>query len=380
MTPTPSRTVRAATLVAPETLELREYPYPAVHGGGPDGRGGGVLRVELCALCGTDYSVFRGEYARPGAVPGPLVPGHEVVGIIEDAVPRALECWGVAIGDRVVVEPNIGCGVCGPCATGQYVSCAAPHPMAHGFIAACEAPGLWGGYAEVMYLSPRSIVHAVPAAVDSARASLCNVVANGFEWVCNLPGLRYGQSVLVLGAGQRGLAAVAAARASGAGTVIATGLSRDSARLAAAMELGADATIEADSADVVEAVRELTGGAMVDVALDCTPGATRPVIDAVRSVAVGGTVVLSGLKHGRRAEGLPVDEVVGRRISIIGALSSGYRAYRQALAFLGSPLGAQLAGLRTHELALGDVERALRILGGEQPDEHAVYVSLAPGR
>jgi threonine dehydrogenase-like Zn-dependent dehydrogenase len=309
-----------------------------------------------------------------------VIPGHEVVGTIEEARPEVLLQWGLELGDRVAIEPNIPCGSCPHCVVGQYVACTSrtPAPLAHGFVPTSVEPALWGGYAESMYLSPRTVIHRVPSGLDAGTASLFNVVANGFQWACDIPNLRYGQSVLVLGAGQRGIAAVAAARAAGAGQIIATGLRSDARRLEAAVALGADATILADEGDVVESVRALTDGQLVDVAIDCSAGATQPVIDAIRSVVPGGTVVLAGMKHGRGADGFPVDEVVVRQIRVQGALSASFDAYRQALRFLATPMGAKLATYRTHELPLEQIAFALQVLGGERPEEQPIYVSVAP--
>jgi threonine dehydrogenase-like Zn-dependent dehydrogenase len=365
-------TIRAVTLIGPETIEIREYPTPDIS------EGGAILAVEVCALCGTDYSQFSGRYHRANTPTVGLIPGHELVGTIRDAHPDALRRWGVAIGDRVAVEPNIPCGTCPQCATGRYVSCSSPDAKAYGFVSMDTAPALWGGYAEAMYLTPSTILHKLPDGLDPRRASLFNVLANGFQWACNVPQLEYGQSVLVLGAGQRGLACIAAARASGAGQIITTGLATDARRLEAAKTLGADVAVVVDEVNVVDAVREATGGKMVDIAVDCTAGATGPVIDAVNCVGLGGTVVLAGMKHGKLADGLPVDEIVIEQKRIVGALSASFKAYGQSIAYLSDP-GEQLSQYRTHEFPLEEAEQALRILGGDRPEEQPIYVSLVMG-
>lgn len=365
---------RAATLVGVRQMEIRSYPVPSVEGGGA------ILDVEVCALCGTDYSQYTGRHKRANAQ-GDLIPGHEVVGIVREGHPDTLTRWGIEAGDRIVIEPNLPCGVCSMCVTGQYIACdgTPPAPMAFGFTPVAVAPSLWGGYAETMYLPERTIVHKVPANVTAREASLTNVVANAFNWVANVPQLRYGQNVLVLGAGQRGLACVGAARASGAGTIITTGLSSDARRLEAARTVGADVALVVDDLDVVAAVRDATDGEMVDIVVDCTAGATQPVLDAVNCVKVGGTVVLAGMKHGKPVDGFPVDDVVTRQVRIVGALSASFDSNVQALKFLGREEGKALAQFRTHELPLDKVTDALALLGGERPEEEPIYVSLGIG-
>jgi threonine dehydrogenase-like Zn-dependent dehydrogenase len=368
-------TVRAATLVVPGRIEVRTYERP------PVAADGGLLRVEVCGLCGTDVEQFHGGFVGSTWPAGPVVPGHEVVGVIEEVGPEAAARWGVAPGDRVAVEPNLPCGTCAWCLSGRYVSCQgwAPAPMAYGFVPVAEAPGLWGGWAELMALHPRTVMHRVPDALDAGTAGLFNAFANGFRWATTLAGLRYGQSVLVLGAGQRGLACVAAARAAGAGLVVATGRASDSHRLAAARSLGADVTVDVDSpgsaGDVETVVRDATGGAGVDVAIDASAGATAPVLQALACVRPEGTVVLAGLKGGRTVDGVRVDDLVLRGLRVVGARSADYEAYEQALAYLARHAD-RLGPLRTHELPLDRAADAVAILAGERPDEHPIYVSL----
>ena len=110
--------------------------------------------------------------------------------------------------------------------------------------------------------------------------------------------------MLVLGAGQRGIASVIAARAAGAGTIITTGLAADEHKLALAREFGADHTLVVDgddAEDTVERVREITGGEMADVVLELTPMAAGPLTDALLSARHGGTVVLAGSRATARS-------------------------------------------------------------------------------
>lgn len=367
-----SSEVRAATLVEPGRIEVRSYPRPSLEAGGA------LLRVEVCGLCGTDVEQVHGRFTGTNWPSGPLIPGHEVVGAIEAITGAAAERWGVGVGDRVAVEPNLPCGSCPRCLSGQYVSCQGwpQWPMAYGFVPVAEPPALWGGWSELMVLHPRSVVHRVPDGLDAGVASLFNAFGAGFRWSTTLPALRPGQSVLVLGAGQRGLACVAAARAAGAGTIVTTGRSTDAHRLEAARALGADVAIDVDRDDVRKAVLEAIDEGQVDIAIDATSGATTPILDALACVRAEGTIVLAGLKGGRALDGLPVDDVVLRGVRILGARSADWDAYEQALRLLAADPD-RFAPLRTHELPLDQADRAVRLLAGEEPGERPVYVSVA---
>lgn len=365
--------VAAATLVGPGRVEVRRYPRPRV-----DPRGG-LLRVEVCGLCGTDVEQLHGDFTGSTWPAGPLIPGHEVVGVIDEIGDEAAARWGVAAGDRVAIEPNLPCGTCANCLRGSYPSCQgwSPAPMAYGFIPTAHPPALWGGWSELMVLHPNTVLHRVPDGVAPGTASLFNALAMGFRWAVTLPGLQLGQTVVVLGAGQRGLACVAAARAAGAGLIVVSGLASDAHKLEAAKALGADVTVDVEARDLVEVVRDVTAGELADVAVDASAHATAPVLQALACVRPEGTVVLAGLKGGKPVDGLPVDDVVLRGIRVIGARSAGWDAYEQALAHL-SRHSDQLAALRTHVLPLDRAGDALRILAGEVEGEHPIYVSVSP--
>src|SRR2546428_224159 len=151
---------------------------------------------------------------------------------------------------------------------------AGPPPRRVPRAAPAPRPGLWGAYADYMYLDPLSIVHRVREDIPASLAVMFNPLGAGFRWAVEIPATGPGDSVLVLGPGQRGLASVIAARAAGADTIIVTGLSRDARKLALARELGADHVIDVEREDARARVRELTGGRGAEVVIEVTANAT----------------------------------------------------------------------------------------------------------
>jgi threonine dehydrogenase-like Zn-dependent dehydrogenase len=248
--------------------------------------------------------------------------------------------------------------------------------MSYGFVPMTVEPALWGGYATHLYLHPKAVVHKVPAKVRADVAVLFNPLGAGVRWGVTLPRTTIGQTIVVLGPGQRGIAASVAAKIAGARLVIVTGLTRDRHKLDLALELGADVAIDVEREDLVPRVRELTDGHMADVVLDVTANATQPVIDAVDLVRPGGTIVLGGLK-GTAVPSFPSDKIVLRGITVIGARGVTADGYRDALSIIGSERFA-LERMRTHTFALADAERAIQVLAGEVPGEHAVNVVITP--
>lgn len=365
-----AETVRAAVQVAPRRIEIREFPRPKI---GPDD---GLLRVEANGICGSDVEVYKGHLRVADG--RPLVPGHEPLGIIEEIGERAAARWGVQPGDRVALEIPLPCRACRNCLLGRYQAC--PNGIAgHGMTGIDVAPGLWGGFAEYLYLSPNAIVHRMNPNLPSWLAVMFNPMGAGVRWACHLGEVQLGDTVLVLGTGQRGLACVIAARAAGAGTIIVTGLAADRHKLELAREFGADHTIVVDgdeAEDCVERVREITDGAMADVVLELTPMAAGPVNDALLAARHGGRVVLAGLK-GDRDIPVRTDVMINKALTVVGAYSVDARAYAEAIAIIESGR-FPLEKMHTHSFGLEDTALAMEILAGEVPGERAIHVSVHP--
>jgi threonine dehydrogenase-like Zn-dependent dehydrogenase len=361
--------VRAAVQTGPRQIELREFPRPVT---GPDD---GLLRVEANGICGSDVETYRGHLGGPRPA---FIPGHEPLGIVEEVGERAAERWGVQPGDRVALEVIVPCRACQDCLTGRYQFCR-NRKYGHGVTGIDTEPALWGGLAEYMYLSPTSVLHKMDRSLPVELAAMYNSMGAGVRWACHLGEVGLGDTVLVLGAGQRGIAAVVAARAAGAGTVIITGLAADAHKLAAAREFGADHTIVVDGdagQDTVARVEEITGGQMADVVLELTPMAAEPVSDALQAVRRGGRVVLAGLK-GNREIPLRTDVIINRALTVRGAFGVDARGMAAAIALIESRR-FPLEKMHTHTFGLDDAALAIETLGGEVPGERAIHVSVHP--
>jgi 2-desacetyl-2-hydroxyethyl bacteriochlorophyllide A dehydrogenase len=351
MTP---RTSRAIVQTAPRALELRELPLPEI---GPDDA---LLQVEACGICGTDYEQYEG--ALP--IPYPAIIGHEPVGRIAEIGDDAATRWGVAKGDRVCVEalvPGRGRGV------GSY-----------GFISINDPPGLWGGYSEYLYVPPQVNVHKIDESIDPAIATLFNPIGAGFRWAVDLPRLQPGETIVILGPGQRGLGSVLAAREAAAGTIIVTGLERDAPKLALAREFGANDSLVADRDDVRAAVREATNGRGADVVIDVTSYATQAVTQAIDLARRGGRIVLAGTKGlGNPVPDFFSDRIIMKELTIYGALGVDNACYAKAVRLIESGK-YPLERMHTQTLPMTDAERALQMLASKLPGEEAIHIALVP--
>ncbi|MEE8042206.1 MAG: zinc-binding dehydrogenase [Pseudomonadales bacterium] len=362
MTP---RTAFAMVQTERRKLEPRDVAIPDID------EDSALLRIEACGICGSDYEQFEGVLRTPM----PAIPGHEPLGIIEKIGDRAAARWKVDVGDRVAVETMLSCRHCEPCLGGSYHLCESRR--IYSYIPLSEPPGLWGAYAQYMYLAPNTIVHKVDKALPPEIAVIFNPLGAGFRWAVELPKTRPGDCVVVLGPGQRGLASVIACREVGAGTIIVTGLEADSRKLALAREYGADHTIDVDNEDAKTRIREITAGRGADVVVDVTSYATKPVAEALSYVRPGGTIVLAGVKGYKPVEEFISDIIVMKEITIQGAIGVTSSGYRAAIRLLESGKIA-FEKMHTHDFKLEEAELAIRTLAREIPDDESIHSCLIP--
>ncbi len=352
---------------APRKLEAQELPIPEI------GDSDALLRIDACGICGSDYEQFEGVLRTPM----PVIPGHEPLGTIARIGDGAAKRWGVDVGDRVAVETMLSCRFCPECLAGRYHLCRSRR--IYSYVPLSEPPGLWGSYAEYMYLDPNSIVHRIDPKLPPEIAVLFNPLGAGFRWAVEIPQTGPGDTVLILGPGQRGLASVLACREVGAEKIIVTGLAADARKLDLAREFGAHHTIDVENENAKRRVRELTDGRGADVVVDVSSYATKPVAEALDYVAPGGTIVLAGVKGFKPIPEFVSDKIVLKEISIRGAIGVTSTGYVNAIRLIESGR-YPIEKMHTHDFGLRDAELAIRTLAREIPGEESIHSCLIPGR
>ena len=359
----------AAVLTGPRNIEFQEFPLPPI---GPEE---GLLRVEANGLCGTDYDQYLCKLKSTPWGSIPIVPGHETIGWIDRIGAQAAKRWKVREGDRVCIKAPLPCGRCRQCRMAAFHRC--ERRMGYGlYLTTNVKPGLWGGYATHMYLHPDTILKRAPDDIPTDVMTLFNPLAGAVRWIYDVPNLRMGEHVVVLGPGQRGILAALVAKEAGAKTVTVTGLAPDRYRLDLARKLGADAVIDVGTDDLLERVREVTDGEMADLVLDMSAGSTEPILQAVEIARPGGRIVLAGLKSGKPVAGLITDQIVIKELQLLGVLSSTPQSLEVAIEIL-KRRHAELAAICTHVYSLEDADKAVRVLGREIDDARdVVHVNL----
>ena len=340
------RGVVSHSVGAPVTVEEITIPDP--------GPGEAVVAIQACGVCHTDL------HYREGGINDefPFLLGHEAAGRVESVGEGVTD---VAVGDFVILNWRAVCGQCRSCLRGRPWYCFSTFNAEQKMRLAdgtelSPALGI-GAFAE------KTLVHAgqctkVDEAASPAAAGLlgCGVMA-GIGAAINTGEVQRGDSVAVFGCGGVGNAAIAGAQLAGASTIVAVDL--DDRKLEWAKRFGATHTVNASSTDPVEAIRAVTDGNGVDVAIEAV-GLPSTYVQAFEARDLAGTVVLVGVPRPDMRLDLPYLDVFGRG----GALKSSW--YGDCLPSRDFPMlidlylqgRLDLDGFVSETISLDDVEEA----------------------
>ena len=281
----------------PVSIESIEVPDP--------GPGEVLIDVQACGVCHTDL------HYREGAINDdfPFLLGHEAAGLVEEVGEGVTN---VVPGDFVILNWRAVCGDCRSCRRGRPWYCFATHNATRKMTLDGQAlsPALGiGAFAEKTLVAAGQATRVDPAARPEAAGLVgCGVMA-GLGAAMNTGAVGRGDSVAVFGCGGVGNAAIEGSRLAGAHTIIAVDI--DARKLEMATEFGATHTVDSSQVDPVEAIRALTDGNGVDVAIEAI-GLPATYEQAFYSRDLAGTVVLVGVPNPAMKIELPMIEVFGR--------------------------------------------------------------------
>lgn len=270
--------MKAAVLEALNTITVKEIPEPKC------GDNDAILKVEACAVCGSDIRIFHYGNDR---VRFPAIMGHEIAGTVIEAGKNVTQ---VKQGQRVALGADVPCGECYWCTNGMGTNCAINYAIGYQFA---------GGFQEYMLLNETALkygpVTPIPDNVSFDEAAIAEPLAcaiNGLE----LAEFSIGKSICIIGLGPIGCMMLELSKIYGASKVFAA--QRSKGRLEMAKQFRKDARfIATEEEDLVETVLRETDGEGVDLAIT-TAGTVRAHEDAVRMVRHRGYVNLfGGLKN-----------------------------------------------------------------------------------
>jgi S-(hydroxymethyl)glutathione dehydrogenase / alcohol dehydrogenase len=315
------------------------------------------VRVQLAAsgVCHSDLSL------RDGSIPTltPCTLGHEGAGVVTEV---GDDVSNLSPGQHVVLTWLVACRSCLHCLRGESQLCLHAYDHVYGGPYADNGgpvwPGMGVGSLAEQTLLPAAAVVAVDESLPLDHAALLGCgVTTGVGAVINTAAVRPGESVLVIGCGGVGLAAIQGARLAGAAPIIAA--DRVAAQLPAAVENGATETIDASQVDLAAAVRELTGGVGVDHGIEVVgkPATIRAAYDATRR---GGKVTLVGAAGIEDSVTFPALSLMADGKTVQGSVYGASDPARDipVLAELARRGLLDLEALVTRRIGLDDVEAA----------------------
>jgi alcohol dehydrogenase len=245
-----------------------------------------IVRIDSSTICGTDLHILKGDV--PEVQPGTIL-GHEAVGTI---VETGAAVTTLSEGDRVLVSCITSCGRCRFCKEGHYGLCTG----GGGWIFGHLIHGLQAEYARVPFAE--TSVYKLPAQLsDEQVLFLADILPTAYEVGVLNGGVDAGDTIVIVGAGPIGLAAVMTAKLYTPARIIVLDLA--DARLEKAREFGADLTINNGREDAVELVRQLTDDLGADVAIEAV-GVPETFELCTALVRPGGRVANVGV-HGHPA-------------------------------------------------------------------------------
>jgi alcohol dehydrogenase len=298
-----------------------------------------VIRVDAVTICGTDLHILAGDV--PDVTPGRVL-GHEAVGTVVEV---GAGVSSLAVDDRVLASCISACGVCRFCREGSYGQCLG----GGGWILGHTVDGVQSEYARIPFADLST--YKLPSSVSNESAVLlADILPTSYEVGVLNGRVGPGDTVVVVGAGPIGLAAILGSRLYSPAHIIA--IDKAESRLQAAKLFGADTTIMADQ-DPAAVVGSLTRGLGADVVMEAvgTPATFELCTSLVRP---GGRVANIGV-HGKPAT-LHLEDLWIRNVTITTGLVDTYSTPKLLDMLVAGQLDT--GHMVTHRFALGEIMQA----------------------
>lgn len=259
------------------------------------------IEVAFCGVCGTDIHVLHDTFRNYP----PVILGHELSGTVVEVGSRVTS---FTKGERVAVlgATSVTCGECKHCRAGYFIFCARRRGMGH---------GVDGGFTRYVVARPDQL-YRVPDRMTLEEAALSEPFAAVVQAVLEIARVRKGETAVVSGPGPMGLLCLKLLVAEGVRTIVA-GTASDRERLDAARRFGAAAVVEVEHGKLADAVREVTGGAGVDVTFDCAghQDSVAVCLAALRPMGRHTQVAICGGEIS-----FPIDRVFYKQLTLAGSI------------------------------------------------------------
>jgi L-iditol 2-dehydrogenase len=345
--------MKAAYLVKPRTVEIREIPKPVPEGDEV------LVRVRSAGICGSDSHVYKTGGTGPVKMTGPFIQGHEAAGVIEEVGSGVKHRKA---GERVSIEPGRPCFKCRFCLSGRYNLC----PDMYFF----ATPPVDGAFAEYVKI-PEILAFPLGTEISFDEGAMFEPFSIGL-WACQRGGVMPGFSVLVTGCGPIGITSIMAAACAGATNIIAVDV--QDFRLDFARRAGASLVLNSGKESVVDAVLDATDGLGVNVAIEAT-GVIEVVQGLHEMMMRGGKIVIAGITMHTEYVPVPLRRLMLKEIDLI-SLYRYANMYDRALKLV-SAGKADLESLVTHHFPLEKTGEAMEFAGSNPDRAMKVVINCA---
>lgn len=344
--------MKALTYQGPGKKDWAEIPKPVV-----DKPTDAIIRILHTTICGTDLHILKGDV--PEVTAGRVL-GHEGVGVVEE-VGSAVRNFKP--GDHVLISCITSCGSCANCRRQMYSHCADG-----GWILGHLIDGTQAQYVRIPHAD--NSLYPVPAGADEeALVMLSDILPTGFEIGVLAGKVKPGDSVVIVGAGPVGMAALLTAQFYSPAILIV--VDGDANRLEVAKRFGATHVVDINTENAVERIFELTDGVGVDVAIEAV--GIPASFDTCQSViAPGGNIANVGV-HGKSVE-LHLEKLWIQNVNISTGLVNTNTTPMLLKTLQSGKIDA--GQLITHRFELNDILKAYEVFGNAAK-EKAMKVILS---
>jgi len=339
-----------------QPFEIEEFPVPEVAPGAV------LIKIAMANICGSDLHIWRGDLPIRIRPEGSIF-GHEMCGRVAalgQGVDRDSLGNPLKEGDRVAYCYFNPCGKCYQCLQGHRAAC--PNKTSNMAGSIKNPPYFRGAFAEYYYLQPGMFIFKVPDSLSDDVVAPANCALSQVIYGLHQAGLRFGDTVVIQGAGGLGLNAIGVAREMGAGRIIA--IDGVAARLELAREFGADDTIDISvitkPEDRIARVMELSNRRGADLVCELV-GFVGVVPEGIAMVRAGGTYLeIGNISNGQTVAIDPSALVWGNK-KIVGVVMYDPWVLPKAIDFLARnqhrlPLGKVVS----HKFPLEKINDAFR--------------------
>lgn len=331
--------MKAVQLLGKEKIQIADIPQPRIS------EKEVLVKVKAASICGTDVRMYKNGYPT-ASEEAPLTLGHEIAGEIQEV---GSEVNFYKAGMRVAIAPNMGCGICDACVSGNTHLC--PDYEAFGI-------NLPGGFAEYLVIPEKALrqgnITLIPDKLSYEEAALIepfSCVFNGQEIAQNVPG----DNVLIIGSGPIGIMHAMLAKARGAGKIMMNDLSE--VRLADAQKMIPD-LVTLTSENLKEKVFAETGGRGADLCIIAAPAPQAQEASFDYMAMNGRCLFFGGLPKEKEMVALNTNTLHYKQLRVYGCTRASLMSYRTSAQLVASGR-VPLKDLITQSYSIDQFEQAL---------------------